>query len=66
MLSSVLEFFFSFFFTEHLKSEAFIINAADENAAAASIIEMWIVIEARGKSDKEKNVEWQGSTFFIV
>lgn len=28
----------------------------------ASIIEMWIVIEARGKSDKEKNVEWQGFT----
>lgn len=39
-----------FSFTEHLKSEASIINAADEKRS--SFIEMWIVIEARGKSDK--------------
>lgn len=55
---------FSSFFTEHLKSEASIINAASrwKRSQPASIIEMWIVIEARGKSDKEKNVEWQGFT----
>lgn len=66
LLFDVVERVFSkvFSFTEHLKSEASIINAADEKRS--SIIEMWIVIEARGKSDKEKNVEWQGFAFFIV